>query len=123
MNMGKFTVLDFAVDDSGKQIVRVKFIPLIGESLLPTTMTLAQGDSLTIDAPIAPRDEDNPPPPRYWGIWCAPPDSKPGWMRDGNNRFYYYPSPAITQAAADDVGWSHTSVREFTVADVLGDGP
>lgn len=60
-----------------------------------------------------------PQPSRYWGIWCAAANLKPGWLRDSSGRFFYYPSPLIAKAHLDDTGWEDCAVKEFTMSDVL----
>lgn len=60
-----------------------------------------------------------PDEPRYWGIYINPPDRKAGWLKDSTDHLLYYPSSAIAQVHLTELGWEHSSVREFTLADVV----
>lgn len=63
------------------------------------------------------------PMTRYWGIWVSSKNTPSGWLRDGNGRFFYYPSPAIAQAHLDQLISTSAQVsgeiKEFTLTDTL----
>jgi len=74
-------------------------------------------DNITITAgPITASD-----PPRYWGIWVAPPSAKPGWMRNGQGEIFHYPHPAIAEVHMLDIGWKHCEVKEFRLNSEIDD--
>jgi hypothetical protein len=52
MNVTKITLLDFGVDELGKQFAKIGFEPLIGDSKDVTVVVLRKGDTLTTDIPV-----------------------------------------------------------------------